>query len=167
MPNVRPIGYRVERTRRSSTPENSPGTPTKITLMYFLRLSRTVSFVSLILLAPSAFAADGYRIIHTYPHDRQAYTQGLIFQEGHLYESTGLNGRSSLRMIDLQTGQVLQRAVVPNEYFAEGLAACWGLTQDGKSSKFAGPSGCAKDGDHCQVIILSMMNCGFGEGKRG
>ncbi len=74
--------------------------------------------------ASLAFAADTYRIIHTYPHDRQAYTQGLIYQDGHLYESTGLNGRSSLRMVDLDTGRVLQSSPVAEKYFAEGLA-CW------------------------------------------
>ncbi|MGB7264812.1 MAG: glutaminyl-peptide cyclotransferase [Terracidiphilus sp.] len=77
--------------------------------------------------ASLAFAADGYRVIHTYPHDPQAYTQGLLYQDGHLYESTGLNGRSSLRMEDLETGRVLQRADVPDKYFAEGLAS-WGST---------------------------------------
>lgn len=77
--------------------------------------------------AASGFAADSYRIVRTYPHDRQAYTQGLLYQDGHLYESTGRNGRSSLRMVDLETGQVLQRAVVPKQYFAEGLAS-WGST---------------------------------------
>ncbi len=77
--------------------------------------------------APLAFAADGYRIVHIYPHDPQAYTQGLLYEDGHLYESTGLNGRSSLRMVDLETGRVLQRAAVPEKYFAEGLAS-WGGT---------------------------------------
>lgn len=71
----------------------------------------------------TAHAADTYRIVHTYPHDRQAYTQGLLFKDGHLYESTGLNGRSSLRMDDLETGRVLQSAAVRSQYFAEGLAA--------------------------------------------
>ena len=74
-----------------------------------------------------ALAADTYRIVHTYPHDPQAYTQGLVFVDGHLYESTGLNGRSSLRMVDLETGRVLQSATVPSQYFAEGLAP-WGST---------------------------------------
>jgi glutamine cyclotransferase len=82
--------------------------------------------VSIAASAP-AFAADTYRIVHTYPHDPQAYTQGLVFVDGHLYESTGLNGRSSLRMVDLETGRVLQSAPVPSQYFAEGLAA-WGST---------------------------------------
>jgi glutamine cyclotransferase len=73
----------------------------------------------------AARADDSYRIVHTYPHDPRAYTQGLIYMDGHLYESTGLNGRSSLRMDDLATGRVLQSAAVPQQYFAEGLAA-WG-----------------------------------------
>jgi glutamine cyclotransferase len=73
------------------------------------------------------FAQDTYRVVHTYPHDPGAYTQGLVFVDGHLYESTGLNGRSSLRMDDLETGRVLQSAPVPSQYFAEGLAA-WGST---------------------------------------
>lgn len=54
----------------------------------------------------AAFAADTYQVIHTYPHDRQAYTQGLIYLDGHLYESTGLKGQSSLRMEDLETGKI-------------------------------------------------------------
>ena len=79
--------------------------------------------VSIAASAP-AFAADTYRIVHTYPHDPHAYTQGLVFVDGHLYESTGLKGRSSLRMVDLETGRVLQSAAVPSQYFAEGLAPC-------------------------------------------
>lgn len=76
---------------------------------------------------PSVFAAEPYRIVHTYPHDRQAYTQGLLYENGYLYESTGLNGRSTLRMVDLESGRVLQRADVGAQYFAEGLAA-WDST---------------------------------------
>jgi glutamine cyclotransferase len=77
--------------------------------------------------ATIAFADDSYRVIHTYPHDPNAYTQGLVIVDGHLYESTGLNGRSSLRLDDLTTGRVLQSAPVPQQYFAEGLAS-WGGT---------------------------------------
>lgn len=75
----------------------------------------------------SATAADTYRIIHTYPHDPAAFTQGLIFVDGHLYESTGLNGRSSLRLDDLDTGHTLQEKDVPAAFFAEGLTD-WGNT---------------------------------------
>ena len=78
-------------------------------------------------LVPHAFAADSYRIVHTYPHDPHAFTQGLIFVDGSLYESTGLNGQSSLRMVDLATGRNLQSQPVDSKYFAEGLTA-WGGT---------------------------------------
>jgi glutamine cyclotransferase len=88
---------------------------------------RTFAAVILALAASFAFAADGYRVVRSYPHDPQAYTQGLVYENGFLYESTGLNGRSSLRMVDLETGRVLQRADVPEKYFAEGLTD-WGST---------------------------------------
>ncbi|HEV2469072.1 MAG TPA: glutaminyl-peptide cyclotransferase [Candidatus Sulfotelmatobacter sp.] len=68
-----------------------------------------------------------FRIVHTYPHDPKSFTQGLIFVDGHLYESTGLNGRSSLRMVDLTTGRVLQKYDLPQDYFGEGLTD-WGST---------------------------------------
>ena len=58
----------------------------------------------------------------TFPHDRQAFTQGLLVFEGKLFESTGLYGRSSLRRVDLQTGTVEKKIDLPREYFAEGLA---------------------------------------------
>jgi len=64
-------------------------------------------------------------MVHAYPHDSGAFTQGLVFVEGHLYESTGENGKSSLRMVDVYTGQVLQKHDLPAEYFGEGLTD-WG-----------------------------------------
>jgi len=63
-----------------------------------------------------------YEVVHTYPHDPGAYTQGLIFANGFFYESTGLNGASSLRKVDVSTGRVLQKVDVSPQYFAEGLA---------------------------------------------
>lgn len=74
---------------------------------------------------PVASHTDAYRIVHTYPHDANAFTQGLIYLDGRLYESTGLNGRSSIRMVDLSTGRVLQKYDLPVEYFGEGLTD-WG-----------------------------------------
>ncbi len=78
-------------------------------------------------LAALAPAADTYRVVHTYPHDPHAFTQGLVFVDGHLYESTGLNGQSSLRMVDLESGRVVQTQPVDSKYFAEGLTT-WGST---------------------------------------
>ncbi|OYT73271.1 MAG: glutamine cyclotransferase [Armatimonadetes bacterium CP1_7O] len=62
-----------------------------------------------------------YRIVNTFPHDRNAFTQGLEFHNGYLYESTGLKGQSSLRKVELRTGRVLQIHRLPQEYFAEGI----------------------------------------------
>jgi glutamine cyclotransferase len=69
--------------------------------------------------------ADTYQIVHTYPHDPKAFTQGLIYVDGHLYESTGREGQSSIRMVELTTGRVLQKYDLPAEYFGEGLTD-WG-----------------------------------------
>jgi glutaminyl-peptide cyclotransferase len=50
---------------------------------------------------PTPRQVDGYQIVHMYPHDSHAFAQGLIYVDGHLFESTGQNGRSSLRVVDL------------------------------------------------------------------
>lgn len=62
-----------------------------------------------------------YAVVQTYPHDRDAFTQGLQFLDGVVYEGTGLNGRSSIRRVKLETGEVLQRRDVAPEYFGEGI----------------------------------------------
>lgn len=62
-----------------------------------------------------------YRVVRVYPHDPNAFTQGLQFVDGALYEGTGLNGRSSIRKVALETGKVLQQRGVPAEYFGEGI----------------------------------------------
>ena len=67
-----------------------------------------------------------YEIVNTFPHDRTAFTQGLVFRDGKLIESTGLNGRSTLREVDLASGRVLRQVPVPDRYFAEGLAVLGG-----------------------------------------
>jgi len=63
----------------------------------------------------------GYSVVRAYPHDPQAFTQGLQFLDGVLYEGTGLNGRSSIRKVKLETGEVLQKHDVPSEFFGEGI----------------------------------------------
>jgi len=60
-------------------------------------------------------------VIRSFPHDTAAYTQGLVWHDGFLYESTGREGHSSLRKVELETGKVLQKVDVPSPYFAEGL----------------------------------------------
>jgi len=61
------------------------------------------------------------RIVNVYPHDPSAFTQGLIFDDGFLYESTGLNGKSTLRKVELKTGRVLRSIFLSGDYFGEGL----------------------------------------------
>lgn len=75
---------------------------------------------------PSAPAADllpvySYDIVNTYPHDVKAFTQGLVFADGILYESTGQEGASWVRKVDLATGAVQQQADIGPEYFGEGM----------------------------------------------
>jgi glutaminyl-peptide cyclotransferase len=72
-------------------------------------------------LSRAAVPVYGYEIIHTYPHDPGAFTEGLFYLNGFLYESTGLEGHSSIRKVRLETGEVLQRYDVPAQYFGEGI----------------------------------------------
>jgi len=85
-----------------------------IGFLFFLILAAETS--------PSAITPSyTYKIINTYPHDRAAFTQGLIYQDGCLYESTGLYGHSSLRKVDLKTGMVLKKHSLPSLFFGEGI----------------------------------------------
>jgi glutaminyl-peptide cyclotransferase len=84
--------------------------------------------MTMIACAPASVAqrrpapVQGYKVIATFPHDTSSFTQGLVFADGQFYESTGLEGESTLRRVDLATGQTLQRIDVADQYFAEGLA---------------------------------------------
>jgi glutaminyl-peptide cyclotransferase len=73
--------------------------------------------------AQSAIPTYGFRIVHAYPHDPGAFTEGLFYQGGFLYESTGLEGRSSIRKVRLETGAVVQKRDTPSRYFGEGIVA--------------------------------------------
>jgi glutaminyl-peptide cyclotransferase len=76
----------------------------------------------LLLVASSLWGQWGYQVVKTYPHDREAFTQGLQFKDGFLYEGTGLQGRSTLRKVKLETGVVLQKLSLPAQYFGEGIS---------------------------------------------
>lgn len=79
---------------------------------------------------PAAWAAGqpegrghyAFRIVRTFPHDPEAFTQGLLYHDGLLYESTGGFGTSSIRRVELETGRVLQKRDLGGKYFGEGLA---------------------------------------------
>ncbi|MBI3401460.1 MAG: glutaminyl-peptide cyclotransferase [Acidobacteria bacterium] len=89
----------------------------------------TIGFVRAAGFAPWAQSAGptgtvpmyGYAIQHVYPHDPGAFTQGLQYVDGVLYEGTGLNGKSTIRKVDLASGKVLQKRDVAADYFGEGI----------------------------------------------
>ena len=68
----------------------------------------------------------GYHVVNTIPHDIGAFTQGLLYRDGIFYESTGLEGESSLRKVDAKSGKVLKKIDVPRPYFAEGMTLIGG-----------------------------------------
>lgn len=77
--------------------------------------------------ASAALPTYDFKVVRSYPHDTQAFTEGLLYRDGILYESTGLNGKSSIRKVDLTSGKVLQSKDIPPQYFGEGLTD-WGDT---------------------------------------
>lgn len=88
--------------------------------------------LALALLAEPAVAAPpppvercGYRIVQTYPHDATSFTQGLFWDEGHLYEATGQYGQSRVARLDLKTGKALAQSKLPSDQFGEGITR-WG-----------------------------------------
>ena len=88
-------------------------------------LPRLVALLAALLAAPAAAAVPvyGISVVHAYPHDRTAFTEGLFYEDGFLYESTGLEGHSNLRKVDLATGRVLQSQALNSRYFGEGIVA--------------------------------------------
>ncbi|MEA3197297.1 MAG: glutaminyl-peptide cyclotransferase [Gammaproteobacteria bacterium] len=69
----------------------------------------------------AAIPQYGFDVVHTYPHDASAFTEGLFYLNGFLYESTGLEKHSSIRKVRIETGEVLQRLDIPAQYFGEGI----------------------------------------------
>ena len=78
-------------------------------------------------LSPAVAAAEPqaltYEVVNTYPHDETAFTQGLFFKNGVLYETTGQYGQSSVRRVDLESGAVEKKRFLPAVVFGEGSVA--------------------------------------------
>ncbi len=88
-------------------------------------LMTSLLFAAVTLQAPQSPSVHSYEVVRSYPHDPDAFTQGLFFRDGFLYESTGLVGQSTIRKVRLADGKVLQLAQVPPGQFGEGSTA-WG-----------------------------------------
>ncbi|MES3021441.1 MAG: glutaminyl-peptide cyclotransferase [Pseudomonadota bacterium] len=93
-----------------------------------MKIIKAVALLVLLQLALPALAGAktipvyAAKVVASYPHDSQAFTQGLFFKDGFIYESTGLKGRSSIRKVALESGQVLQSTALPPEVFGEGIS---------------------------------------------
>ena len=91
-------------------------------LLLSLLATLTIPVFAISSAPPETVLSLTFQIIHEFPHDNKAFTQGLVFAQGHLYEGTGLRGgRSSLRRVDLQTGKVLQQHQLAPQFFGEGV----------------------------------------------
>ena len=71
--------------------------------------------------AQAALPVYGFIVKNSYPHDRRAFTEGLFFKDGYLYESTGVQGHSSIRKVELTTGKIVKKKEIPSEFFGEGI----------------------------------------------
>jgi glutamine cyclotransferase len=87
------------------------------------RLASTLALLAFASASWAAIPVYGYKVVHVYPHDTSAYTEGLFYKEGFLYESAGQYGESTLRKVQLDTGKVVQLQHVPPQYFGEGIVA--------------------------------------------
>jgi glutaminyl-peptide cyclotransferase len=90
------------------------------------QLPRLLALLALCL-ASSAYAQSipvyGYKVLHTYPHDTGAYTEGFFYLDGYFYEGTGTVGQSSVRKVDIKTGEVVQQIHLPPPDYGEGIVA--------------------------------------------
>ncbi len=95
---------------------------TSLTVILFLSVALIVFLNTPKVANPSPVQNYSYSVINVYPHDTAAFTEGLVYSGGFLYESTGLNGASSLRRTNLTSGEVLQEIELPSQFFGEGIA---------------------------------------------
>lgn len=102
--------------------ETTTGTHRIEAVAYYPDGQRDMVSANVILLAAKVPEQYAYKVLRTYPHEISAYTQGLLFDEGCLYESTGLKGESTLRKVNITTGKPIQILDMPVNIFAEGLA---------------------------------------------
>lgn len=98
-------------------PSGSPGTPAS---------GQAEQPPAVVPLQEAGPAVWTYEVVRSYPHDPAAFTQGLVFEGGFLYEGTGRRGESSLRKVDLASGEVLEQVKLPDAYFGEGIAILGG-----------------------------------------
>jgi len=102
-------------TQKAKTGKNS------VRAIVFIKGKREMISQTLTFLSDISPKTKSYKIINTYPHDKSAYTQGLFYHDGYLYESTGLKGQSTIKKINYKTGDVLQSFKMKYDMFGEGI----------------------------------------------
>ena len=107
-----------------------------------LKFRIAISIVAAVLSVSAQTPQYGYQVVHVYPHDPNAFTQGLEYRAGSLYESTGLKGRSSVRKVQLDSGKVLQQIDIDAQYF--GARGSTGDLKDAREDEVPG-QGCRSD----------------------
>jgi len=103
-------------------PENKTGFIPIEYVVFIGGLKKQTNIVNVKLLSNIVPQKKQYKIVKTYPHSTEAYTQGLIFENDFFYESDGEYGKSALRLVKPETGETLNNSALPNSYFAEGIA---------------------------------------------
>ncbi len=93
-------------------------TPKQVIFLLFIGVVVSLSYY---LLSPPPNPGPEYTVINSYPHDPEAFTQGLFFHNGRLFEGTGLRGQSTVRIVELETGEITRIHHMPPEYFGEGI----------------------------------------------
>jgi glutamine cyclotransferase len=126
----------------TNTPTHAP-TPTSTPIPATLTPTSTV--------VPDQYS---YLVVNEYPHDPQAFTQGLVFENGYLYEGTGLYGSSSLRRVGLETGEVLQMVELPSDYFGEGIT----IYDGNKIAQLTWREGVGRIYDKVDFELLGKLN---------
>jgi glutamine cyclotransferase len=91
------------------------------TLVYYKNNAPASNYVSVVVIPDKKPANLSYQVLNIYPHDIHAYTQGLVYENGYLYEGTGQYNESSLRKVDIKTGELLRILNLPGEIFGEGI----------------------------------------------
>src|ERR1700757_1139345 len=125
------IVYLVDSTRFASKKDSSAVSlktdsmrlgPRVITAKVYQGGKSQDASTNIVLLAPKAPELYTYKVEKIYPHDTSSYTEGLLYQDGYLYESTGQPGHSKLLKVNLETGKAVMQAKLDSQYFGEGSA---------------------------------------------
>jgi len=115
-----PVDEPSKKASKTTSVNTAPPTRWGLVALFFV-IAIGGTYLAVWMKPRNAIREFGYKVVAKYPHDKEAFTQGLLFDDGFLYESTGLKKRSSLRKVDAKTGKVLKELKLDDSLFGEGL----------------------------------------------